>query len=491
MRDLGQRGGRGLHPVGVFLIHGAGHIAVGDAHRLAQGLEFRHQRRDGRDAFFPKQQGGERVAFLRAHTLEGFQHAHDRAHSVGLQLLLQLVGVDLQIFVDGLLVIRQRGGTGSQYIHKIFHGRAGHVDFGPGGLESRGQSGDVLGGEAGGLHQRPHAGENLVDIPGLGVHLVAQGIDDVSRMARLLRREAHGRLPCGQRLARLFGADAPGDGHFRGLLGHAQHLLAGLAQPGLGRRRHDGHDVLKALSGATGHGLRIGKQLLHDLFRRIHDLAQVGEHVFRADGQLDRDGRRSPHSCRAQQPALQILPLSLQGAGIGHVGLEGGTRRPRLLHAPHEPRVISLQGLYTTADLSCLQGKSLHFLLIERQLCRQVEHPAFRRLDAGGEAGGGSPRTLCLGSQTGQFGFRLLQLSGQTGEPGTLLFQSRAQLSHGRVAHLADSLRDHARLAGGILERCAVAPGEGRAQLEGNGNFFGHDTLYPPLAAFSTAAASR
>ena len=258
----------------------------------------------------------------------------------------------------------------------------------------------------------------------------------------------------------------------------------------MGRRRHDGHDVLKALAGATGHGLRIGKQLLHDLFRRIHDLAQVGEHVFRADGQLDRDGGRSPHSCRAQQSALQILPLSLQGAGIGHVGLEGGTRRPRLIHASHEPRVISLQGLYATADLSCLQGKSLHFLLVELQLRRQVEYPAFRRLDAGGEAGRGGPGAVGLGSQTGQFGFRLLQLPGQTGEPGTLLFQSRAQLSHGRVAHLADSLRDHARLAGGILERCAVAPGEGRAQLEGNGNFFGHDTLYPPLAAFSTAAAA-
>ena len=166
------------------------------------------------------------------------------------------------------------------------------------------------------------------------------------------------------------------------------------------------------------------------------------------------------------------------------MGLESGPRRPRLLHAPHEPRVISLQGLYATADLSCLQGKSLHFLFVERQLCRQVEYPAFRRLDAGGEAGRGGPSAVGLGSQTGQFGFRLLQLPGQTGELGPLLFQSRAQLSHGRVAHLADSL------AGGILERCAVAPGEGRAQLEGNGNFFGHDTLYPPLAAFSTAAAA-
>ena len=148
MRDLGQRGGRGLHPVGVFLIHGTGHIAVGDVHRLEQRLVLRHQGRDGSQTFLAEQLPHDGVALLRTHTLESLQHAHDRAHSVGLELLLQLVGVDLEVFVDALAGIGQAGFASGQHVDEVFHGGARHFHFGPGGLESRSQSRDVLRREA-------------------------------------------------------------------------------------------------------------------------------------------------------------------------------------------------------------------------------------------------------------------------------------------------------------------------------------------------------
>ena len=139
-------------------------------------------------------------------------------------------------------------------------------------------------------------------------------------MHGLFGGQTHSGLPGGQRLACLFGADAPGYGHLDRLIRHPQKLLPGGAQAGLGRGRHDGHHILKAFSGTVGHLLRIGKNLLHDGFRRVHDFVQIRERIFGADGQFDRKSHRGSHGRSTQQTPLQIGTLRLQGAGLAPVG---------------------------------------------------------------------------------------------------------------------------------------------------------------------------
>ena len=196
-------------------------------------------------------------------------------------------------------------------------------------------------------------------------------------MHGLFGGQTHSGLPGGQRLACLFGADAPGYGHLDRLIRHPQKLLPGGAQAGLGRGRHDGHHILKAFSGTVGHLLRIGKNLLHDGFRRVHDFAQISERIFGADGQFDRKSHRGSHGRSTQQTPLQIGTLRLQGAGLAPVG---GHRRldcPGTLKLGGQLGVIPGQG----TDAAARTGSLSHGLPIGRRLSGQgpgqTAHPGF------------------------------------------------------------------------------------------------------------------
>ena len=298
-------------------------------------------------------------------------------------------------------------------------------------------------------------------------------------MLGLLGGHAHRRLPGGQRLARLLGADAPGDGHLDRLIGHAEQLLAGRAQPGLRRGRHDGHHVLEALARAVGHGLRVGKDLLHDGLRRVHDLAQVGKGVFGADGQCDRHGHGGPGHGRAQQAALEIGPLGAQGIGLRGIGGQGLPHVARPFHLPRQAGIVRGQPAHAAAYAGRLRHGLAVLARLPGERAGQAAHLPLGLLDLAGQGGAHGPGLLGPLPEARQMGLRLPQVAAQAADLLLLGLHGRADAAHRRSLHLPHGAGHGPGLSGGPLEGRAVAAGQACPQGEGERDLTRHASSSP------------
>ena len=253
-------------------------------------------------------------------------------------------------------------------------------------------------------------------------------------------------MPGSQRLARLFGADVPGDAHFHGLVGNAQQFPTGLAQPRLGGGSHDGDNILKASAGTVGHLLRIGENLPHDLFRRVHDLAQIGEGILGADGQFDRQGHCGPGDGGARQTGMQVGPLGAQGFGLASIGGKGGLHLAGVINFCGQRAVILGQTAHAAAHGGRLGrgGAPLSQLAVKR--AGEARDALLRQLYLPGQHAGSAAGGQRLGIERGKRAPGFLETAGKASDFLPLGQHGRAQLAHGRFFHFADGLRDAARL---------------------------------------------
>ena len=247
-------------------------------------------------------------------------------------------------------------------------------------------------------------------------------------MPGFLRGHAHARPPCRQRVARLFCGDAPRDAHLDGLLGVRPHLLAGLAEPGLCPGGHDRHHVLERLARLRGHFQGVLIDLPEQLVvRAVHDLLEIRERIFGADGQLHRNGSRRRLCRAADETPVQIRPLITQRGTAGHIGIHGLLVALCSLHAGRKRAIPRGQLTDPVARARCQS----HGFAVGRaglhELRGELANLLFGTGQLQGQRPGRAAGVLGLGLKSGKAGFGFTEISPERLDRFPLFRQHRSE----------------------------------------------------------------